>query len=57
MTFVFTQTLLLFLIEREVLSQKLWFNSNTVLQDFIIVLSSIMEYAEKRSRMFVQKLV
>lgn len=46
MTFVFTQTLLLFLIEREVLSQKLWFNSNTVLQDFIIVLSSIMEYAE-----------
>lgn len=28
------------------LSQKLWFNANTVLQDFIIVLSSIMEYAE-----------
>ncbi len=41
------------------LSQKIWFNANTVLQDFIIVLSAIVEYAEnkkKKQRMFVQKL-
>ncbi len=32
------------------LSQKIWFNANTVLQDFIIVLSAIVEYAENKKK-------
>ncbi len=32
------------------LSQKIWFNANTVLQDFIIVLTAIVEYAENKKK-------